>query len=139
MNLLPSQCPICDSGEVVVTHFRCEACGSAVEGRFVPERGAFASLSPEQMRFVEVFVKCEGRLNRMEAELDLSYPTIRGRLNEIIQRMGYEPGRDEPEPPQRRRRVLSENERRRILDDLETGRITPDQAMQQLSEFSKGD
>lgn len=104
----------------------------------MPERGAFASLSPEQMRFVEVFVKCEGRLNRMEAELDLSYPTIRGRLNEIIQRMGYEPGRDEPEPPQRRR-ALSENERRRILDDLETGRITPDQAMQQLSEFSKGD
>jgi len=86
-------------------------------------------LSREQLRFVEVFVKCEGRLNRMETELDLSYPTIRARLTEIVRVMGYEPGREEPEP---RRRGLSEDERRRVLDDLEAGRITPDQAMQQL-------
>jgi hypothetical protein len=65
----------------------------------------------------------------MEGELGLSYPTIRARLTEIVRAMGGEPGREEPEP---RRRLLNEDERRRILDDLEAGRITPDQAMQQL-------
>ena len=79
MNLLPSTCPIC-GGEVVVTKFRCTACESSVEGQFQPKQGAFSALSPEQVQFIEVFVKCEGRLNRMESELDLSYPTIRARL-----------------------------------------------------------
>ena len=141
MNILPGRCPICGSGEVIVTRFRCDACDTSIEGRFVPERGAFAQLSAEQMRFVEMFVKCEGKLNRMEVEMDLSYPTIRARLTEVIRRMGYEPGRDEPEL----RRPggasgaggtggagLSEAERRRVLDDLEAGRISPEQAMQQL-------
>jgi hypothetical protein len=130
MNNLPGRCPICGSSEVIVTRFRCGACDVSVQGGFVPERGAFAALNAEQMRFVEVFVKCEGRLNRMEAELDMSYPTIRARLTEIIRCMGYEPGREEQEQP--RRRALSESERRRVLDDLEAGRITPDQAMRQL-------
>jgi len=133
MNNLPARCPICGDGEITVTRFRCAACDSSVEGWFAPERSAFANLSAEQLRFVEIFVKCEGRLNRMEAELDLSYPTIRARLTEVIRRMGYdaaaEPPRDEPEP---RRRTLSEGERRRVLDDLEAGRITPEQAMQLL-------
>jgi hypothetical protein len=129
MNNIPSRCPICGAGEVTVTRFRCGACESSVEGWFTPELSAFARLSREQMRFVEIFVKCEGRLNRMEGELGLSYPTIRARLTEIVRAMGGEPGREEPEP---RRRLLNEDERRRILDDLEAGRITPDQAMQQL-------
>jgi hypothetical protein len=68
----------------------------------------------------------------------LSYPTIRARLTEVIRRMGYEPGREEPEPrrPGGASRGdggrLSEAERRRVLDDLEAGRISPEQAMQQL-------
>ena len=138
MNILPGRYPICGSGEVIVTRFRCDACDTSIEGRFVPERGAFAQLSAEQMRFVEMFVKCEGKLNRMEVEMDLSYPTIRARLTEVIRRMGYEPGREEPEPrrPGGASRGdggrLSEAERRRVLDDLEAGRISPEQAMQQL-------
>ena len=45
----------------------------------------------------------EGKLNRMEDELGLSYPTIRSRLHEIIRALGYEPGQDEPGVPPRRR------------------------------------
>jgi hypothetical protein len=129
MNTLPSACPIC-GGEVAVTRFRCAACDSSVEGQFQPKQGAFAMLSPEQLQFIEVFVKCEGKLNRMESELDLSYPTIRARLTEIIRKMGYEPGKEEPEP---KRKVISEAERRRILDDLDAGRLTAEQAMKQLN------
>ena len=129
MNSLPAACPICNSA-VVVTRFHCSACDSTVDGQFEPKQTAFAALSPEQLQFVEVFVKCEGRLNRMESELDLSYPTIRARLTEIIRKMGYEPGKDEPEP---KRKGLSESDRRKILDDLDAGRLSADAAMKQLS------
>lgn len=129
MNALPNTCPIC-SGEIVVTRFRCAACDSSIEGHFQPRQAAFAALSPEQLQFVEVFVKCEGRLNRMESELELSYQTIRARLTEIIRKMGYEPGKEETEP---KRKAVSEADRRKILDDLDAGRLTADAAMKQLS------
>jgi hypothetical protein len=126
---LPEKCPLC-AGAITVTRFHCDQCGSTVEGRFEPRPSRFDMLSPEQMQFVEVFVRCEGRLNRMETELDLSYPTLRARLTEIIRKMGYEPGREDAEP---RRKPLSEDERRKILDQLEQGTISPDQAMKQLN------
>jgi hypothetical protein len=128
MQSMPAQCPMCQ-GPVVVTRFRCAACESSIEGQFEPAASAFAALSPEQLRFVEVFVKCEGRLNRMETELDLSYPTIRTRLNEIIRRMGYEPGKDEPEP---KRKSTSEQERKAILDQIDAGTLSLDEALKRL-------
>ena len=129
MNALPNACPLC-SGEIVVTRFRCTACDCSIEGQFEPKQTAFAALSAEQLQFVEVFVKCEGRLNRMESELELSYPTIRARLTEIIRKMGYEPGKEDSEP---KRKGISEADRRKILDDLDAGRLTADAAMKQLS------
>jgi hypothetical protein len=132
MNVLPEQCPLCaEKGDLVITRFRCVACNASVEGEFETRQPtAFAALSPEQLQFLEVFVKCEGKLNRMEAELDLSYPTIRTRLTEIIRRMGYEPGKEDPEP---RRKPLSEADRRGILDELDAGKLTLEQAMGKLN------
>ena len=63
----------------------------------------------------------------MEDELDLSYPTIRNRLHEVIRALGYEPGKDEASG-------LSEDERLRILGELEAGRISYSEAMQLLQE-----
>ena len=63
----------------------------------------------------------------MEAELKLSYPTIRNRLHEVIRALGYEPGEEDSFGP-------SEEDRKRILDDLEQGRIKYEEAMRLLSE-----
>ncbi|MEI2420030.1 DUF2089 family protein, partial [Arthrospira platensis SPKY2] len=93
MNLLPTSCPICGNNELTITGFFCRECDTRVEGRFLIN-SPFAQLDPEQLAFVETFVRCEGKLNRMEAELNLSYPTIRSRLHEIIRAMGYEPGKE---------------------------------------------
>ena len=82
----------------------------------------FPQLTPEQLNFVEVFLRCEGKLSRMEGELNLSYPTLRSRLHEIIRALGYEPGREEPA-------AVSEDRRRAILNDLDAGRISFDEAM----------
>ncbi len=127
MNQFPSKCPICGAPELVITSFHCRACDSRVEGRFLA-RSPFAQLSPEQLHFLELFVKNEGKLTRMEAELGLSYPTIRSRLHEIIRALGYEPGREEPAASP----SVSAKERRAILDALEKGEIDYEEAMRRL-------
>ena len=62
----------------------------------------------------------------MEDEIGLSYPTIRNRLHEIIRALGYEPGGEEP--------GMSDEDRRKILEDLDQGSITYDDAMRKLQE-----
>jgi hypothetical protein len=84
-------------------------------------------LTPEQLSFIETFVRCEDKLTRMEGELGISYPTIRSRLHEVIRALGYEPGKEEPPAPK-----VSDDVRRRVLEDLDVGRITPEKAMSLL-------
>lgn len=105
-----------------MTRLHCRNCDTAIEGYF--ETGRMGRLSPEQLDFVETFVRCEGKLIRMERELGLSYPTLRSRLNEVILQMGFEVGVPEPE--------LDEDERHRILDELASGEISSDKAMSLL-------
>ena len=121
MNPLLSKCPVCGS-QLNVTRLHCHQCETTVEGDFNSFSGPFAQLAPEQVQFILTFVRCEGRLNRMEEELKLSYPTIRNRLYDIIRALGFEPGKEEA--PIR----LSLEDRKRILDDLEQGKINFEQA-----------
>ena len=64
-------------------------------GISMPAAIPFSALNPEQLQFVVTFVRCEGRFNRMEEELKLSYPTLRSRFNDILAAMGFEPGKEE--------------------------------------------
>ncbi|MEJ2485440.1 MAG: DUF2089 domain-containing protein [Anaerolineales bacterium] len=123
MHPIPGDCPVC-GGELVVTRLSCRQCDSVIQGRFIA--GPFSNLSTEQLTFLEVFVKNEGKITHMEKDLGLSYPTIRNRLHEIIRALGYEPGREDLV-------VLTEEDRRKILEDLNEGRITSEEAMQMLN------
>lgn len=123
MQTIPNKCPIC-GGEILVTRLHCQDCDSTIEGRFT--HGTFEALTPEQLGFVETFIRCEGKINRMESEIGLSYPTIRNRLHEIIRALGYEPGGEEA--------GMSDEERRKVLEDLEQGSITYEDAMRMLKE-----
>ncbi len=113
------KCPVCGE-DLIATRLQCPACDTSIEGRFALER--FHRLSPDQMAFVELFIRCEGKLNRVQDELGLSYPTVRNRLNEIIRALGYQV--DE--------KVMSVEERRSILNDLAQGKITAEEAVQLL-------
>jgi hypothetical protein len=124
MHTLPTQCPFCN-GEITVTRVNCRDCDTTIDGRFTV--GAFAQLSAKQLVFIETFVRCEGKINRMEAELNLSYPTIRNRLHEIIRAMGHEPGAEDDSG-------LSEKQRRKVLEDLDDGKIDYDDAIKLLEE-----
>lgn len=122
---LPTQCPL-TGGPVIVTRLYCPESGLTIEGEFAITL-PFSQLSPEQLRFVELFMRCEGKINRMEEELKLSYPTIRTRLHEVIRALGHEPRREESEtvPPAARKKVL---------DDLDKGEISFAEAMQLLQQ-----
>ena len=122
MHPLPSQCPIC-GGEVVVTRINCQNCNTSIEGRFSSR--SFSQLTPKQMDFVETFVRLEGKITRMEKELNLSYPTIRKLLHDVIRALGYEPGGDEISE-------LPDEKREQILNDLESGKISYEEAMKKL-------
>lgn len=79
-------CPVC-GGRLAVRRLHCVQCQTAIEGHF--ELGRLGRLSRRQIEFVEAFLKCEGKLSRMEEEVGLSYPTLRARLTEIIEQMGF--------------------------------------------------
>lgn len=87
MRKLIEQCPAC-GGELIVTQQSCVECGTTVVGQFKPN--IFSKLSPENLKFLEVFVKNRGNVKEMERELGLSYWTIRNRLNEVIEELGFE-------------------------------------------------
>lgn len=117
-----TRCPVCGN-ELTVTRLHCSSCDTQVEGRFTA--GHFANLTSEQLDFILTFVRVEGRLNRMETELSLSYPTIRNRLHEIIRALGYEPGKDESPD-------VNDEKRRSVLEELDAGKISADDAMRIL-------
>ena len=124
MRPAPTRCPICQS-ELTVARLHCSSCDTTIEGSFAS--GQFSNLTPEQLEFVFTFVRCEGKINRMEQEIGLSYPTIRNRLHEVIRALGFEPGKDEAPSAE-----VMEDKRRSILDDLNAGKITAEAAMRLL-------
>jgi hypothetical protein len=97
-----------------------------MEGHFAPSANPFGVLSKDQMFFLMTFIRCEGRFNRMEEELNLSYPTLRNRLQEILRLLGFEPKADEVQK-------LNPEDRMKILDLLAKGEISADEAQIQLS------
>ncbi len=117
---VPAKCPVCE-GDLYVERLVCGQCGSTLEGAFTLQR--LARLTPEQWSFVETFLSCEGKLNRLQEELDLSYPTVRSRLNDVIRSLGYEVGEPDEEDSQ---------ERTAVLDDLSSGKISVEEALQLL-------
>ena len=117
---LLTTCPVCDES-LSVTRLHCRSCDTTIEGQF--DVGRLGRLTPEQIDFVETFIRCEGKLSRMEPELDLSYPTLRARLTDVIRAMGFPVG---PELG------ISDEERHRILDELASGKLSSEEAMRLL-------
>jgi hypothetical protein len=119
-----SQCPVCKD-QLIVARMYCPTCATAIEGRF--DLGPLSGLSQDQLDFAVTFIRCEGKLNRVQDELGISYPTVRGRLEEVIRALGFEVDETEEEPF-----GVSEEERRSILADLAAGRISSEEAMRML-------
>ncbi len=114
-------CPVCGD-RLHVTRLHCRRCDSALEGQF--SLGRFYQLSAEQLAFTETFIRCEGKLTRVQDELGISYPTARSRLTDVIRALGYEV--EEEAPP------IPPEERKAILEKLAAGDLSSEEAVELL-------
>jgi hypothetical protein len=115
-NPVVAKCPIC-SEQLKVVRLECDSCGTRMEGSF--SLGRFHALSPDQLDFLETFIRARGNFKDIERELGISYPTVRSRLDAMIRALGF-PSQAEPD---------RESERRKeILRELAEGRIAADDA-----------
>jgi hypothetical protein len=125
-NPVVAKCPIC-SEQLKVVRLECDSCGTRMEGSF--SLGRFHALSPDQLDFLETFIRARGNFKDIERELGISYPTVRSRLDAMIRALGF-PSQAEPD---------RESERRKeILRELAEGRIAADDAANLLESEPTG-
>jgi hypothetical protein len=84
MSNLPIQCPACKE-QLKVKRLVCENCQTQVEGLY--ELPLLMRLDLQEQAFLIDFLKCSGSLKDMAALMKLSYPTVRNRLDEIIDKI----------------------------------------------------
>ena len=81
---LPYKCPSC-SGTLKVTSLGCEQCETAVSGKF--DLPLLAKLSSDDQQFILDFIRSSGSLKEMAQKLNLSYPTVRNLLDDLIHKI----------------------------------------------------
>lgn len=87
MKLFPTTCPSC-SNDLVVKNLSCDQCETEVGGHYpLP---LLTTLSPADQEFILKFIQSSGSLKEMAKLLGVSYPTVRNRLNEIIEELKTE-------------------------------------------------
>ncbi|HEX6962003.1 MAG TPA: DUF2089 family protein [Lacipirellula sp.] len=79
--MLTNQCPYCQS-LMEVTRMACAACQCAIEGQFATTR--LGRLPSEHQRFIEIFLLAGGNLKEIAQQAGVSYPTVRSRLDKVI-------------------------------------------------------
>jgi hypothetical protein len=114
-----SKCPVCN-GKLKVIKLRCNQCSTIIENNF--NLSKFEYLDSEQLGFIEIFLKCRGNIKDVEKEMGISYPTVRAKLDDVITALGYN--------VTKKTTVNSKD----VIDMLEKGEITAEQAVNMLKE-----
>ena len=106
------ECPFCKE-KVGIKKLECLKCGISFEGEFYTS--PVMALSEEQQSFVELFILSSGSLKEMAKILGVTYPTIRSRLDEIINNLKKEMKK-------------RDDYKKDILEKVNKGKITPEKA-----------
>jgi hypothetical protein len=126
MYSVPAKCPVC-GGHLQIREVVCDNCATQMRGEFSASNCRYCGLDAEQRQFLEVFLRCRGVYNCVERELNISYPTVKARLEALLQALGLaavdEQKVDEIDVQQRRKAVL---------DALERGEISVEEAADKL-------
>ena len=101
----------------VVTGVRLEDSDITINGEF--ELPPLAGLRYEDQVFVSEFVRCHGSIKYMEKAFGISYPTVKNRLNKIVQQMQLV-------------EVVQTSARDEVFDLLERGEISVTEAAERL-------
>ena len=119
MNPILTACPVC-SGELTSTRLECRVCNTALEGEF--SLGRLGRLSAEQLQFVELLAQHRGNINHVANSLGVSYTTARTRMDEVAAALGASTA------------PSAAPNRRTILQQLENGAISAEEALRLLQE-----
>jgi hypothetical protein len=102
----------------VVERVKIPESGIAIEGAF--ELPMLARLSEDDQVFVMAFIKAEGVIKEMERVFGVSYPTIKSRLARIAAQLQFV-------------ETVVVSQQQDVIDALERGEITADDAIRRLS------
>lgn len=116
---VPGACPVC-GGRMHVREMACRSCDISIRGEF--ELSPFNALSKEELRFVEIFIRTQGNFREVQAELGLSYPTVKKQLENVIRTLGYDV---KPEP-------IPDPEDLEVLGRLKSNEISVEEAVERL-------
>lgn len=111
-------CPVCEKN-LKITRLKCSGCKTSIENEF--EFSKFDYLKVDQLKFIEVFIKCRGNIKDVEKELGISYPTVRAKLDEVIKSLGYKDQVKE-----------SKSSTSEVIDALQSGEITAQEAIERM-------
>ena len=114
-----TNCPYC-GGDFSIKEVECQGCKTLIQSNFRINR--FHMFKPEDLYFIEVFLKNEGNIKLMEKDLGVSYPTVKSRLKNIIKTLGYKTENSNSE------------DRLKILNSLSDGDIDVKEALKSLGE-----
>ena len=122
---IPARDPV-SGGELYISELAGDDSGITIRGRF--EIPKYARLDAEQAKFLETFLRCRGMLNSVEKELNLSYPTVRARLDSLLDALDLTPTKENGNG----KRDKAAEKKRKVLDQLEKGEITAEEAKEKL-------
>ena len=111
-----NRCGYCGGG-LRITRLTCGDCDLGFSGDFTTPR--VARLSRDEQCFIELFIVSSGNLKRVAEAENVSYPTVRNRLDKLIERLLAEQDSDQKYKQQ-------------ILTDIREGRIKPKQGMRMI-------
>jgi len=124
----PGQCPVCDN-DLTISKLTCSKCHTSIEGKF--ESCEFCRLPKEDLHFLKTFIKCRGSIKDVERDMGISYPTVKGKLNNLIQALGFDVTETETKEVISRRA----KEKEEIINELEQGTITAKEASELLNKL----
>ncbi len=119
----PNKCPSCNS-KIHISEFHCDACSTSIKGKF--QLSSFDCLDENELEFVKVFLATGGRIKEMEKIFNISYPTVKSRLEEIVNKMGISDYDFD-----------AKNKKMEILKKLERGEITAQDAVKMIKDIKK--
>lgn len=127
-----TKCPVC-TNQLTAVKLQCRTCGTQIENSF--DFPKIMHLTKEQLEFVEVFIMARGNIKDVEKALNISYPTVRAKLDQVIEALsdGKKPSSAEVE--EKNSPTKTSKARQEILDKLERGEISTEEAVQLLKQF----
>ena len=83
-NKLPIICPSCESS-LRVSQMKCDCCETTVNGNY--DLPLYLTLNREVQNFILEFFMNSGSIKEMAKQADLSYPTMRNKMDDLIDKI----------------------------------------------------